>query len=481
MKKVILEGNQVFSTAELEKYYAGAIGREISLAELKAVTEAITAHYRSRGYMLSIAYLPPQKIEDGTVRIQVLEGKIGQIRVEGNRHFSENVYQEAITLRGDRVFRYHDLENDLYALNQNPDRFATAYLVPTDRPDTFDLALKAVETWPFHAHYTFSNTGTPLTHRGRHYADMTHNNLTGRGDSLNASFAMATEGALTAGSVFYLYPIQRTGTALQVIASHVRTHLIGPLKPDNVRGKSWSVSPGLTQNFIRTAAQTLDAFIGLDVKDSKTEVDGFKVNYDRTRVLRTGPRWTLRDSGGRTRLAADANIGLPDFMEGLESVDPDASEPNSGGEFTYYTIDASRVQRLPFSSYLLLRGEAQWTDDHLTSSEQFRAGGASSVRGYAESDSSGDYGYNASAELNLPIPWSQALRAVVFCDAAKTFLRDRTTDDAVKDRFLLGAGFGLRFDFGEHFSLRCDLGFPVGDKSADSQNPHAHIFVRGGF
>ena len=87
-------------------------------------------------------------------------------------------------------------------------------------------------------------------------------------------------------------------------------------------------------------------------------------------------------------------------------------------------------------------------------------------------------------EQNIPhteVAWSKALRAVVFCDGAKTFLKGRTSPGTVKDKFLLGLGFGFRFDPSQYFSLRCDLGFPVGDESTDARDPRIHVFVRGGF
>ena len=122
-------------------------------------------------------------------------------------------------------------------------------------------------------------------------------------------------------------------------------------------------------------------------------------------------------------------------------------------------------------------------------------GGAYSVRGYPESDSAGDLGYNFSGELNAPVPflpqnwrvpfskstWWDTVRLVGFIDGGKVFLRNKSSAAAVKDRFLLGTGFGVRADLGRNFSLQLDLGYPIGDDSSDLNQKQAHLSLRGGF
>ena len=117
------------------------------------------------------------------------------------------------------------------------------------------------------------------------------------------------------------------------------------------------------------------------------------------------------------------------------------------------------------------------------------------MRGYPESDASGDYGYNLSSELNIPafflpknwqIPfrkekWADTIRLVGFIEGGKTFFREKSAEGAVKDKFLLGTGFGVRFDLNNNVSFVVDLGWPLGDKSTDEDQMQVHLSLRAGF
>ena len=495
LKKINLEGATIFPQKELEALIAPYENAQSSFERLKEASQVLTNHYRAKGFLTSRAYAPPQKIENETATIKILEGKIGKIKVENNRYFSERVYSDSIFLRKDRIFYYPDLENNLYFLNRMPDRRAKAYLIAGETPATSDLVLKAEETYPIHVYYDFSNRGTKLTHRARHSVHFDNNNFSGRGDLFAGSVTLAEEGAFDGGFFSYDLPIESTRTTLSLDGSYVETMLIGHLKSAEVKGKFVSLTPGVTQNFYKKPTASIDGYLGMEIKDSKTTVDDFKINFDRTRAFVAGPRVILQDTGGRTSLTSDVHWGIPDFLGSSDEVDVNASRVNSGGDFLYYTGSIFRIQKMPWETFLLLRGNGQWTRDTLTSLEQYRAGGAYSVRGYPESDSNGDYGYNWSTELSIPVPflpkdweipcnrskWRDVVRFVGFLDGANTYFRERQNTTDVKDRFLLGTGFGLRVNMGSTFSMQLDLGWPIGDKSTDENQKQVHISLRAGF
>ena len=495
LKKINIEGSTVLSQKKLKALIAPYENTPSSLGRLKEAAQLITNEYRANGFLTSRAYVPAQKFEEGTAVIQILEGRIGRIKVENNRWFNERVYTDSILLRKDRIFYYPDLENDLYFLNRSPDRSAKAYLTAGQTPGTSDLILKVEEAYPMHVYYDFSNRGTKLTHRARHSVHFDHRNVTGHGDVLASSVTMAEQGAFRGGSFSYDLPIAPARTTLSLDGSYVRTMLIGHLKPFEITGRSLSFSPGLTRSFYKKQALSMDGYLGLEFKDSRTAVDDLKIDFDRTRALIAGPRVTWRDSNGKTSFSSNIHWGVSDFLGSSDEVDLNASRVNSGGSFLYYTADVLRIQKLPLEIFLLLRGSGQWTRDTLTSLEQHRLGGATSVRGYPESDSSGDYGYNGSAELNIPVPflpgdwktpwnhytWRDSARLVGFIDGAKTYVRETQAVTDVKDRFLLGTGFGFRVDMGGTFSMQLDLGYPIGDKSTDENQKQVHISLRAGF
>ncbi len=513
VKEIKFKGNEVISSAEIEKQIKPYENQKMDFAKLNALCELITSLYRAQGYITSFAYVPPQTMENGVVEIEIVEAKIGKVSVEGNHYFKESLYQKDMKPLKEEVFRYQNLEGALSRLNQKPDRKARAYLVTGETPQTSDMVLKTEETYPIHAYYEFNNRGSKFTHRGRQILHLDDNNLLGYGDILNTSWTFAEEDTLHGGSAGYSFPLEDTPATLSFNASYTKTALAKDLRIFEIDGESLYLAPGITYTLYQTASFSLEGFLNFEYKDSKTSILGLEDSFDRVRVLNLGPRFAWQDAGGRTMLWSQASFGIPDFLNGLENVDGDASRPNTGGEFNYYSAGVVRLQRVPPSAFLIMRLNGQWTSDNLTSTEQFRLGGSSSVRGYPESDASGDSGYNFSTELNTPIPFlpkhedgtktafsktdleslksnpsetkllpilgkaiNKVGRLATFVDGGKTFNENRDSETSIKDRWLLGAGAGLRFEFDKNFTLQTDVGVPIGDESSDN-HPRKQVYV----
>ena len=71
------KGNDSIDESTLRHAIAESENKSLNFGELMAVVEKVEALYKSRGYFLAQAYLPPQKIKDGTIEISVSEGKLG--------------------------------------------------------------------------------------------------------------------------------------------------------------------------------------------------------------------------------------------------------------------------------------------------------------------------------------------------------------------------------------------------------------------
>ena len=49
-----------------------------------------TCYYRKKGCTLALAYVPQQEVKFGVVELAVLEGRIGDITVSGNKYYSSS-------------------------------------------------------------------------------------------------------------------------------------------------------------------------------------------------------------------------------------------------------------------------------------------------------------------------------------------------------------------------------------------------------
>jgi len=71
---VAVQGSTVYKESDLRPLYERYLNTEISLADVFRLRDAITAKYGNDGYILSRAIVPPQRITDGIVALEIIEG-----------------------------------------------------------------------------------------------------------------------------------------------------------------------------------------------------------------------------------------------------------------------------------------------------------------------------------------------------------------------------------------------------------------------
>jgi hemolysin activation/secretion protein len=123
LSEVVVSGVTVFKKDELLQYYKPYLNKDISLLDLQNIANAITAYYRKNDYVLSRAIIPAQKILSGKAHIQVIEGYVGAIYIEGGTskvHSQIEKYGEKIKqmrpLQVKKLERYVLLLNDIPGL-----------------------------------------------------------------------------------------------------------------------------------------------------------------------------------------------------------------------------------------------------------------------------------------------------------------------------------------------------------------------------
>lgn len=94
IKKINVTGARLVPPKEIGRIIEKFEGKEMSLTDMQAVADQITEAYRKRGYITSRAYLPPQKIENDTFEIRVVEGKMGDLEVKGNYFYKSYLYKK---------------------------------------------------------------------------------------------------------------------------------------------------------------------------------------------------------------------------------------------------------------------------------------------------------------------------------------------------------------------------------------------------
>ena len=149
---LVVEGNTVLEPAEIARVTAAHEGRPQLLGDLRAAARELEAVYHARGFFLAQVIVPEQDIQNRVARLQVIQGKLGRITVEGNRHyrteFIRKFFAHAVP---DGVPSKRRIEAAVIALNQLLDLKVTTVFTGGQTPGTSDLVVKVEDHRPLHA------------------------------------------------------------------------------------------------------------------------------------------------------------------------------------------------------------------------------------------------------------------------------------------------------------------------------------------
>ncbi len=490
VKKINVEGVILLSTAELSKITTLYENKKLAISEMQKVADLITDAYRTKNYPTSRAYIPPQTIgKDGVLIIRVVEGKVGDISVKGNKYFKSGIYKKKLLLKENDPFDYSSLQRSLTLINERPDRSAKAILVPGKTPGSTDIVIEVEDYLPIHVGFAHDNFASRYVGRDRDSVTFEHNNLLGFDDQLYFQF-MRSEGSLsTLKSGRYIFPLNQ-GLNLGVNASYAKTRLGREFEELHSLGKSTIIGIFLNQVLISNANLDLRMHLGFDHKKIRNYLDGVESSRDDARVVKFGFDLDNLDNLGRTLFTVELDTGIPNIMGGLEAKDARASRVGAGGKFFKSVFNLYRSQNMPFSSNLLFKNSAQFTNNTLTAAEEFQLGGPYSVRGYAPGECAGDRGLYSAVEWSFPyyfipkklkIPytqetWYDTTRLVLFYDWGTT--RSNSNVEEVKTRTLNSAGVGFRFSLTNRLSAKLELAWPIGGpKSSDTARQHLQPWI----
>lgn len=474
LKEVAIEGNTILAEEVFAPAIAPYLNREVTAQELQELPQAIERVYRRQGYVTSVAFLPPQRIQEGRVTIQVLEGRLGKVTIEGNRYFSAHRILWYWPMESGQILQYRAIRGGLIRMNEHPDREVQALLKPGAATGQTDIVLKVTDERPLHAGFQWDRQGTKPIGRFRYGPYVRHNNLLGLDDILIGGMTFGRHFA--AAYAQYLVPLTPYGTTASFGFSHSQVSPKRHFDALGVNGIAQSYVTSLTQVLLDDEPLTLDARVSFDIKESRTMVRSGTSRRERLRVIRFGPRMRLRDPWGMWVMRNDYSFGLKG-LGATSANNPVASRPGAKPDFFSTELSATRIQQMPWGTRTILTLETQVAGSKLLPQEQLYLGGADSVRGYPEGDYLADSGLLFRLEYLVPcvvapadwrLPFSkESLREQVtfaaFVDRGYGRLRAITGEER-QSRNLTGVGGGVRIRLAELVVARLDWAWNVGDK-----------------
>lgn len=464
VSKIITNKSDILSESEIRTVTSQYEGQKIGISDLTEVVKKINKLYADKRYITAKAVLPPQKIEHGIVHIRLIEGRIGEIILEGNQHTDKNFIVERLSFKKGDLVNLDTLEQQLSYFNKTNDIQLRAELKAGKQFGTTDCILKVIEPKNEQAVLFSDNAGNSDTGKYRGGLTWQNSSLSGKRDSL-AITALGAKGTL-AGSIAYNLPIDNKGTRLGISYDKNQTNVIaGPFESLDIKGNVYDAALTLSRPVIVKTNFKADAFLELHAKKSNTYFSDAELLNTDVRTLIAGYATQLVEKNSLLYIRHDLTTGSKSF----------------GGdkEFYKYNISVVRQKQLSGDRLLMLRAAGQFAiGQNLPSSEQFSLGGMNTVRGYSESLITGDKGYLLSAELQFPISGSAKIKGLAFIDHGGSFPYKGNGETVDHEDFLTSIGVGTIINFSKATSGRIIIGIPLGHRSDYSQDARVHFFLQ---
>ena len=448
------------STAPAEMVGAASrpfLGRTVDAKALAEITQAVAAAYEKTDVALYLVRAPEQDFAGGVLRLEVVEGHIGNVAVHitGAGKKLELIRAYAAKLTAERPLHRSTLERYLSLITDIPGLSIQAELQHTEDPAAVRLAIEG--------HQKTATFGSAINNRGTAFLGRTQITLSPsfysilrEGDRTDLTFAFPTEfDRFQYYSIAHAQPIGDEGTTIQGSAGYLRT------RPKNsAQGDAVLLGLQVTHPVIRRYHDQLYVTAGVDGLNSNAALLGNVVANEHSRAFRAAVSYG--HAKDKTAYSVGGTVSF-----GIDGLGANTSNPASTDlSFRKLSGRAALDQGIGRRLVLRLRAAGQYSGDRLPAAELFSLGGDDFGRAFEAAVLTGDSGYAGSAELGwtpafTPAPF-RGTEVYGFTDGGRVHVNPRPAIPAGSFS-LASIGFGGRLAVASKAVIQLEAARPIDD------------------
>jgi len=481
LQSVDFNGLGVVDGSILAPAYSGYVGQEVPVAVVCEIRDRAATILRGAGYLAAVQ-VPPQTIEGGTVKFDVLLARMTSVQVRGDAGPSEKLLKQYIDrLTNEPVFNIDVAERYLLLARDIPGLDVRLSLRPVTsdtegKPGDVIGEFNVIRT-PVYVDTNIQNFGSKQVGRFGGLLRARFNGITGMGDETTISAYSTAD--LNEQKVLQVGHEFRVGGEGLRFGGNFTYAWTDPELPGNFDIESETLVAGIygAYPFIRKQAQNLFGTVGFEYIDQKTDIFGARSNEDNLSIAyarldynaiepgsisgRNGysafePKWGMAGSlelrQGLSILGASKGCG-PAFIRCIgQTVIPTRAD----GDPTAFVVRGQAkldYRPTPLLAFTL-KPRFQYSPDALFSYEETSGGNYTTGRGYDPGTIIGDSGYGLQTEVSYGslIPESPdgiAWQPYVYFDLMGVWNKNIPGDP----QKIYSAGGGIRATIGRQASL----------------------------
>jgi hemolysin activation/secretion protein len=432
----------------------GKLGTDVTLEELRGIATGMERIFRDEGYPYVRVVLPPQRVEAGTVRLQVIEGQIEGVVVLGSSPTAKRQAEAQLArLNGLGPVPVSEVEQVVTALSDVPGLNARVSLARgTEGPGTMRIIAEAEREDPrflINAH----NWGSENLGREGVTGLVRVPGLALFGDEFQASFFTTREwGEQFVGQLAYERTLTSGGLKVRMEGTYGQAEPSGTVATLGATTESVTANLEVSHPIYRDRDLLVDLYGGLDYANLKGELFQKTVllSDDRTRVAYLGAEAEAEIDGfsARGHIEARKGVGiLRASKKGDRTLARTEARPNAWSLLGEVNVTTPSFQTLRLD----VTARGQHARDPLMAVEEFSFGNYTIVRGYDPGAATGDAAIAVAAEIAglgyRPFNSRTHVEFFGFFDVGEYWNRDRL---AVQNRTLASWGTGVRINIDDY-------------------------------
>ena len=484
VKDFKFNGNLYYSNEELEEVIKEAVNKELVYDQLINVTRAISNHYKANGF-LATAFLPPQDINDGVIKIKITEAVLGTIIFDVEEEEKLNISKENIRLKllykieDSGVLNIDQLDKNVRNLNKIPGINALAELEEGKNFGETNVKVTTINTETIFGNTLVDNNGSRSSGYNKITNTINIDGLFNMGDRLAFTNVLSGDHHVKDNheesnyyAVSSTMPVGYNGMLATLRVSKMEYKLSAPF--DSTKPSGYSSEYNLSLNRPLIVSPNFNLNTSFSLGNNKYVNDLGTGNNSDKDVLKS--IFNLGFDSRDERLGGGINYGSfalslakNDLTNNLSNYETDQSTSDNNGRNFKGTLNLNRMQKLTDKTNLLVKFNGQLAADNLDGADQFSLGGPNAVRAYPSSEAAGDAGFVASLELKRNL--FKSLESTLFYDYGKIKLHkslwnDWNSTNKLKNNYhLQGYGVSVGIPIFQNFSINATHAKKIGTNS----------------
>lgn len=483
LKKIDIHNDTDVNLNDITSSYLGHVADNKTV---KNLLNEINTRLHDKGYILSFAYMPKQSLDNGNVKIQVVNGKIRDVKVISDSEVSKNdLFNKYVSnILEMNPVRNNDIQKNIQLINLIPGYNIKYDLEPVNEPSSLnevaDLVL-IVDKEAGDITFSANNQGTKSIGKYQYYT------LVNLYNTLNANEKLSIHGgstnkfdALKLATIDFEKFINSYGTSLNLMGSYVEDNPYVVLPGNASKNKSTLVRGSIGHYLLLKRNESIKFNLGYEHRNSENNTVGTKVSNLKYANVFISSEIEYKDFlKGKNFAIINYSRSIPNNTK-IKRYDSSAQLLDRNYNFT--TLDLYREQNLYKNFSLFNQFLSQFSSNNIPVEQQFFVGGLTTGRGYKNGLLSSNRGLDFAAEIRYTHKFNNLIEEVMpygFYDITKF---SKSSAGSNKSS-LQSAGFGIKLRTKYDVNILLESGFPFTKKitvdGVENHNSNKFSFTVG--